>query len=110
MGLFGIGKQKFQKNVDRDKEELGDDVLRVNRLLIFAEGNDTVTAALHKLQENLHYTGVTGDASAKKSRKNIDRQIKELDDVMSKPGWGEEDVLQRIKLIEAEIITHTLST
>lgn len=109
MGLFGIGKKKFQKNVTKDKEALADNVLMTNRLLILAEGNDTVTAALHKLQDDLHYTSVTGDTSAKRPRKNIDHQIKELDDIMSKPGWSEEDVLQRIKLIQAEIITHTLS-
>lgn len=109
MGLFGIGKKKFQKNVTKDKEALADNVLKTNRLLILAEGNDTVTAALHKLQDDLHYTSVTGDTSAKRARKNIDHQIKELDDIMSKPGWSEEDVLQRIKLIQAEIITHTLS-
>lgn len=109
MDFLGIGKKKFQKNVTKDKEALADNVLMTNRLLILAEGNDTVTAALHKLQDDLHYTSVTGDTSAKRARKNINRQIKELDDIMSKPGWSEEDVLQQIKLTQAEIITHTLS-
>lgn len=109
MGLFGIGKKKYQKNVTKDKEALADDVLRVNRLLIFAEGNETVTAALHKLQDDLHYTSGTGNTDARKSRKELDRLLQELDDTISKPTWDQENVLYQIKLIEAEIITHTRS-
>lgn len=93
----------------KDKEALADDVLRVNRLLIFAEGNETVTAALHKLQDDLHYTSVTADRHAGKSRKELDRLLQELDEALGKQGWNEDDILHKIKLAQAEIITHTRS-
>lgn len=109
MGLFGIGKKKYQKNVTKDKEALADDVLRVNRLLIFAAGDETVTAALHRLQDDLHYTSVTADKHAGKSRKALDRLLRELDDMLSKSNWNQDDVLHQIKLVQAEIITHTRS-
>lgn len=109
MGLFGIGKKNYQKNVTKDKEAMSDNVLRVNRLLIFAEGNEEVTAALHKLQDDLHYTSVTGNKSAKGSRKALDSLIEELDALMSQPNWDTNAALHQIKLIQAEIITHSLS-
>lgn len=109
MGLFGIGKKKYQKNLHKDKEALADDVLRVNRFLIFAEGNEKVTAALRKLQDDLHYTSETANKDAKKSRKELDRLLQELDDAISKPNWNEDDILHKIRLTQAEIITHTRS-
>lgn len=109
MGLFGIGKKKYQKNVTKDKEAMSDNVQRINRLLIFAEGNEEVTAALHKLQDDLHYTSVTANTSAKGSRKALDSMIEELDALMSQLNWDAGTVLHQIKLIQAEIITHSRS-
>lgn len=109
MGLFGFGKKKFQKNVTKDKEAMTDNVVRINRLLIFAEGNEEVTAALHRLQDDLHYSSVTGNKSAKGSRKALDSLIEELDALMSQPNWDASTALHQIKLIQAEIVTHSRS-
>ncbi len=106
MGLF---KKSYQKNIVKDKEALTDYAVMVNRLLLFAEGHESVVVALKELQDDLHYTSVTADTDAKKSRKNIGKYMEQLDNVMSQPTWSEADVLHYVKLIRAEIVTHSVS-
>lgn len=106
MGLF---RKSYQKNIAKDKEALADYSVMVNRLLLFAEGHDPVIVALKELQDDLHYTSVTADTDAKKSTKSIGKYMRQLDSIMSQPTWNDDEVLHYVKLIRAEIVTHSVS-
>lgn len=104
MGLFS-SKKKYVKNVTRDNEFLKDYAIKVNALMVFAEDNENVTAALRQLQDEFQYTVATADRDAKKMEKEIGNLYKAIYAVLSQPGWNEAEVIGQIRQMRATIDT-----
>ena len=101
MGLFG--KKKYVKNVERDNTFMKDYAVKINGLQRLAEGNDTVTKALKKLQEDFQFTVATQLTDAKKIERSIEKKYKELRETLEKPAWDEQAVLMLIRSIGVDL-------
>lgn len=97
MGLFGFGKKRLEKNVTRDNVFLKTYASKVNGLLIYAEGNEKITAELNQLQKKFQYTTPSFDHDAKAIEKNIAAEFKKLTEAIGQPSWAEDEVSFIIK-------------
>ena len=101
MGLFG--RKKYAKNVGRDNTFLKDFAIKLNGLMRYTEGNEKVTAALRRLQEDFQFTVATQVKDAKKLEKNINQKYEALKAILQQPDWDEAAVLLAIRNIGLEI-------
>ena len=97
MGLFGFGRKKYEKNVERDNEFLKDYAVKVNGLLVYVEDNEKITKELRKLKDEFQYTVASPDAKAKGVEKNIEQEFKKLTEALQQPSWAEDEVSLLIK-------------
>ena len=101
MGWF---KKRYSKNVTRDNEFMKEYAIKVNGLLLYTEGNETVTKALKVMMDDLQYTVATDDSSAKGVERKIKKEFAALTEALQQNGWNEADVLMYIKNIRRYIV------
>ena len=77
MGLFG--RKKFEKNVTRNYNFLKDFATKLHALMRYTEGNEKVTQALRKLQEDFEFTLGTHIQDAKNVPLSADKCMVERD-------------------------------
>lgn len=104
MGLFGFGRKKFVKNVERDNEFLKDYATKVNGLKVYAEDNAKIAKELDKLQEDFQYAMPSPTGKAKGVEKNIEEDFKKLTEALQQPSWAEEEVSLLIKGLRRYIV------
>jgi hypothetical protein len=101
MGLFG--KKKYAKGVTRDNVFMKDYAIKMNGLMRYTENNETITAALRKLQEDFQYTIATQVKDAKKLEAQIEKKYEALKLLLQQPEWAESEVLLAIRNIGMEL-------
>ncbi len=101
MGFF---KKKFSKNVSRDNEFLKDYAIKVNGLLIYAEGNEKITAELRSMMDDFQYTVASSKPEAKRIEKNIKKDFDTLTATLQQSEWAEGDVSLLIKGIRRYLV------
>jgi hypothetical protein len=104
MGLFGFGRKKYVKNVDRDNEFLKDYSVKVNGLKVYVEDNAKITKELVKLQEDFEYAVASPEGRAKGVEKKIEHEFKKLVEVLQQPSWAEDEVSILIKNLRRFIV------
>ena len=104
MGLFGFGRKKYVKNVERDNEFLKDYSVKVNGLKVYAEDNAKITKDLVKLQEEFQYAVASPEGKAKGVEKKIEQEFKKLTEVLQQPSWAEDEVSLLIKNLRRLIV------
>ena len=101
MGLF---KKRYDKNVSRDNEFLKEYAVRMNGLMIYVEDNEKVAKELAALRDDFQYTVATDDKHAKAYEKKIDKDYKELSNLLQQPQWPEADVIMLIRGMRRYIV------
>ena len=101
MGLFS--RKKYVKNVTRDNNFLKDFAIKLHALMRYTEGNEKVTQALRKLQEDFQFTIATQVKDAKKTEARINELYENLKALLQQPEWDEQAVLMAIKNLGLEI-------
>ena len=104
MGLFGFGRKKYEKNVERDNEFLKDYAVKVNGLLVYAEDNDKIKKELIKLKEDFQYTVASPEGKAKGVEKKITQDFKKLTETLQQPSWAEDEVSLLIKGLRRYVV------
>lgn len=100
MGLF---KKSFSKNVSRDNQFFKTYAVKMNALLRYTEGNETVSEAIKKVQDDFQYTVATSDKHAKKCEHNIEKMYEELKALLQQDAWNEQQVMTVLRNMGAEI-------
>jgi len=104
MGLFGFGRKKYEKNVERDNEFLKDYSVKTNGLLIYVEDNDKIKKELIKLKEEFQYTVASAEGKAKGVEKKIEQEFKKLTEVLQQVSWDEAEVSLLIKSLRRYVV------
>lgn len=101
MGLFG--RKKFEKNVTRNYNFLKDFATKLHALMRYTEGNEKVTQALRKLQDDFEFTLGTHVKDAKKAEARISELYESLKSLLQQPDWDEQAVLLAIRNLGMEL-------
>lgn len=104
MGLFGFGRKKYEKNVERDNEFLKDYAVKVNGLIVYAEDNDKIKKELVKLKDEFQYTVASPSGKAKGVEKKIEQDFKKLTEILQQPSWAEDEVSLLIKSLRRYVV------
>jgi hypothetical protein len=105
MGLFG--KKKYEKNMTRDNQFLKSYAIKVNGLINFAQGNETVTKELEELKHDFQYSIGTSAKENKKLEKKIKDNYQTLSDLLTQPSWEENEVIRLARVIRQTIVEIT---
>ena len=104
MGLFGFGRKKYEKNVERDNEFLKDYSVKVNGLLVYVDDNAKIVKELNQLKEDFQYTVASPYAKAKGVEKKITEEFKKLTETLQQPNWAEDEVSLLIKNLRRYVV------
>ena len=104
MGLFGFGRKKYVKNIDRDNEFLKEYAVKVNGLMVYIEDNEKIKKELTQLKEDFQYSVASPQAKAKGVEKNIEEEFKKLTDLLSQDSWEEKEVSLLIKNLRRYVV------
>lgn len=104
MGLFGFGRKKYEKNVERDNEFLKDYAVKVNGLIVYVEDNDKIKKELVKLKDEFQYTVASHSGKAKGVEKKIEQEFKKLTETLQQPSWTEDEVSLLIKGLRRYVV------
>ena len=104
MGLFGFGRKKYEKNVERDNEFLKDYSVKVNGLLVYVDDNLKIKNELNKLREDFQYTVASPEGKAKGVEKKIKQEFNKLTETLQQPSWDEGEVSILIKNLRRYVV------
>lgn len=104
MGLFGIGKKKYVKNVTRDNEFLKDYAVKCNGLSLYVEENEKVKKELNLLKDDFQYTVATNDTGAKKVEKSIKTDFEALTALLQQADWDETQAISLIRGLRRYVV------
>jgi hypothetical protein len=104
MGLFGFGRKKYEKNVERDNEFLKDYSVKVNGLIFYVEDNEKIKKELVKLKDEFYYTVASPQGKAKGVEKKIEDEFKKLTEMLQQPSWAEDEVSLLIKNLRRYVV------